>query len=610
MKKLLFLLSTLLIVLLLLYPESTNSFSTGSPGGKTGSPADNVDCMECHVVLSTSSALTSITSNIPSSGYVPGTIYTITASLNPISTLNGFEITCEEDNTNLKSGTFFITNSNATQLLNNGTAVTHTAGGNNLTTWSFDWEAPISGTGSVTFYGAFIEAGYPIGANYSDYFSSYTLSINEVQYGCTDSTAINFNPLATIDDSSCIYSSLCQVEIDGDSIFCILGNSQILVASPTALSNSFDSYLWSTGSTDSSITITMPGNYCVTATDSNGCISNACINVDIQDIPISTFPYPPIICNGDSIVLEIDTNYLSNITWVPNTLNTPPFHRVVDFPTLSTNYVVEAIDTSGCHRRGEVFVTVDSCNNFPCIVDILNGTLDVELCDGDTFLLEATIGFDSYIWANTSNQNPIGSNSFLEVTDPGTYIVIATNIIDSCVAIDSIEVIVYSEIPLNLITLPDPPIICLGDSIVIEVDQGFVNYWWNTGNPNDLNQDRVVVYPTVDFTYTLEALDTNGCQSREEIEVYIDTCVTFVEQINHNKIEIYPNPASDMFYINLNSLDFYNLEIVDAFGKLIIKEDNFSDIVSIKSNKFLSGTYFIKLKSFSDIQIHKLIIDK
>ena len=27
----------------------------------------------------------------------------------------------------------------------------------------------------------------------------------QVTYGCTDSTALNYNPLATIDDSSCIY---------------------------------------------------------------------------------------------------------------------------------------------------------------------------------------------------------------------------------------------------------------------------------------------------------------------------------------------------------------------------------------------------------------------
>ena len=50
---------------------------------------------------------------------------------------------------------------------------------------------------------------------------------------------------------------------------------------------------------------------------------------------------------------------------------TPPVHRIVDFPTISTTYVVEAIDSLGCDRRGEVIVYVDSCvteiNEFPDI---------------------------------------------------------------------------------------------------------------------------------------------------------------------------------------------------------------------------------------------------
>tara|TARA_B100001142_G_scaffold137075_1_gene138529 strand:- start:1766 stop:3649 length:1884 start_codon:yes stop_codon:yes gene_type:complete len=179
MKTILYIFSFIIGVAFFFYPQTTVSLSTGSPGGKTGSPSDNTDCTQCHTVLSTTSALTSITSNIPSSGYVPGNTYTITANINALSTLNGFEITCEENNTNLKTGTFFITNPNETQLVNNGAAVTHTAGGNNLHTWSFDWEAPIAGTGDVNFYGSFIEAGYPFGANFSDYFSSYVLEVNE-----------------------------------------------------------------------------------------------------------------------------------------------------------------------------------------------------------------------------------------------------------------------------------------------------------------------------------------------------------------------------------------------------------------------------------------------
>ena len=143
-------------------------------------PTDGLDCTECHsgTTLSTTS---NITSNIPSSGYVPGNTYNITVVLNPVVGLDpaGFEVTCEENTTNTKSGSFGITNPTSTQFTNNSSAVTHTTAGNSLGTWSFNWVAPIAETGDITFYGAFIEAGYPIGNNQGDTFSSTTLSATE-----------------------------------------------------------------------------------------------------------------------------------------------------------------------------------------------------------------------------------------------------------------------------------------------------------------------------------------------------------------------------------------------------------------------------------------------
>ena len=175
MKKTTFIFGSIIAIAILLYPKSTISKLIGSPGGKTGSPMDNSDCTSCHNVGGTTLSTTNITSNIPSTGYIPGNTYTITTS----SWADGFEITCEENTGNTKTGTFFNINPGATQLVNNGNAITHTAAGISSNTWSFDWEAPSIGTGDITFYGAFIEAGYPLGSNLGDYLTLSTLSISE-----------------------------------------------------------------------------------------------------------------------------------------------------------------------------------------------------------------------------------------------------------------------------------------------------------------------------------------------------------------------------------------------------------------------------------------------
>jgi hypothetical protein len=176
MKKYIFILGSIILIAILLYPTTSNSNSTGSVGGKTGSPMDNSDCTSCHYAeFPATVSTTHITSNIPSNGYTPGNTYTITTS----SWADGFEITCEENTGNTKTGTFFNTNASSTQLVNNGNAITHTAAGISSNTWSFDWEAPSIGTGDITFYGAFIAAGYPGGSNSGDFLTLSTLSISE-----------------------------------------------------------------------------------------------------------------------------------------------------------------------------------------------------------------------------------------------------------------------------------------------------------------------------------------------------------------------------------------------------------------------------------------------
>ena len=192
------------------YPEISIGYSNGSPGGKTGSPSDISDCTGCHSNAGIGSGAT-ITTNIPSTGYIPGDIYTITGNITQ-SGINkfGFEITAEELNPgSAKTGTFFVTNATETKFVNNNNAVSHRVGGtsgSNARTWSMDWEAPSAGTGSVAFYGGFIAANSN-GNNSGDTYHEVSLIVNEAApvFGCTDSSALNYDATATVDDGSCEY---------------------------------------------------------------------------------------------------------------------------------------------------------------------------------------------------------------------------------------------------------------------------------------------------------------------------------------------------------------------------------------------------------------------
>jgi hypothetical protein len=134
-------------------------YSSGTPGGRTGSPGDNENtCTACHTGTP-QNATDWITSDIPGNGFVGGETYIITASgTHSGAGKFGFELTAEDENGN-KTGSFNIINATETQLANGGVSVTHTAQGNtpsgNGKTWEFEWTAPEDIPGDITFYAAF-----------------------------------------------------------------------------------------------------------------------------------------------------------------------------------------------------------------------------------------------------------------------------------------------------------------------------------------------------------------------------------------------------------------------------------------------------------------------
>ena len=315
----------------------------------------------------------------------------------------------------------------------------------------------------------------------------------------------------------CTQPNTCEVEINGDSILCTLGSPAVLFASPSATSSSFVSYYWTNGQSNSNIlTVTSPGTYCVIATDSTGCIDSTCFTVSMSDIYIYSAPYPAIICDGDSIIFEIDPSY-TNIVW--STGDTTD--RIVVAPTSQTTYVVEAIDSNGCEARGEV------------VVDI------------------------------------------------------------------------YLSPTLSISSAPDPPFICLGDTVVLEASSGFVSYLWNNG----MTGHRIVDDPTVDTWYVVEVIDSNGCIVLEDITVDVDTCASSTFNLSAKKITIYPNPTRGEVNINLPKKGLFQFTLTDLLGKVVIQEDNISRKYIFETQHLSKGTYLIKLENVEDKYIRQLLIE-
>ena len=132
------------------FSGSTLKSSGGAPAGYTNSPADGKNCSQC-MGGSAVNVNDWITSDVPATGYVPGSTYTISATATG-SGNKGFQISPQDNAGNL-IGT--LTAGAGNKLVGSGKYVTHTAAQSAATyTWNFQWTAPPAGVGNVTFYGS------------------------------------------------------------------------------------------------------------------------------------------------------------------------------------------------------------------------------------------------------------------------------------------------------------------------------------------------------------------------------------------------------------------------------------------------------------------------
>jgi uncharacterized repeat protein (TIGR01451 family) len=140
-----------------------HAFSSGPPAGYTGAPREEPEaCAECHVPSAAGTGQISITA--PAS-YTPGQTYQITVTHtnpDPSRIRWGFQLTAL-DTSDEKAGNFTSLDG-TTQIITGGPGgnrqyIEHTANGTfigqqNTASWIFNWTAPATDVGFVTFYAA------------------------------------------------------------------------------------------------------------------------------------------------------------------------------------------------------------------------------------------------------------------------------------------------------------------------------------------------------------------------------------------------------------------------------------------------------------------------
>ncbi|WP_179354447.1 T9SS type A sorting domain-containing protein [Winogradskyella vidalii] len=277
----------------------------------------------------------------------------------------------------------------------------------------------------------------------------------------------------------------------------------------TATSENGDSYLWSTGETSASITVspTEDTTYTVQAFNAT-CAVNDEVTVNILPIPELTLTDNVSIVAGNSaeLVAAGGDSYLWNTGVTTSTISVSPLE--------TTTYTVTAYLEGGCELTSEVTVTV-----IPEV--IANAGNDVEICFGESASLNASGGV-SYLW----NTGGTGATPTVSPSETTTYTVTVSDDFGNTDS-DSVTVTV-NDLPDLLVN--DAITILEGESTNLTVS-GAETYLWSTGETSN----SIIVNPTETTTYSVTGLSSSGCESVENVTV---TVIPLVIASAGNDVEI------------------------------------------------------------------------
>ncbi|MEL7530365.1 MAG: PKD domain-containing protein [Bacteroidota bacterium] len=164
-------------------------------------------------------------------------------------------------------------------------------------------------------------------------------------------------------------------------------------------------------------------------------------------------------------------------------------------------YSVNVVDANGCTAEDSIGVIV-----YP--VPMVDLGMDVEGCQGDSFMLAPNMAFNAYSWSTGD------ATQSITVTQNNVYSLTVTDI-NGCLATDDISVTIN---PPPAVDLGNDQLGCFGNGQSVTVASNITgDYIWSTGDTTF----SIVVDQA--GTYWLELTDANGCVAADTINLSDDT---------------------------------------------------------------------------------------
>lgn len=300
-------------------------------------------------------------------------------------------------------------------------------------------------------------------------------------------------------------------------------------------------------------------------------------------IPMTSVYPDLILCEGDEIILNVNSNQGGNVTWSNGVLNNVPFA-----PSVGTHAFVASSDIpSDCPYVYNVQV-----NPLPNVVAHADTT---QVCYESIPVTLTGSGAATYTWSNgvldgVPFEPPIGET---------IYMVTGTDSA-GCQNFDSVSIFNSNPWPTFIVS---NEILGNDGAIDMSVSGGVAPYifdWSNDGfgdwdDPEDLNG-------LTEGLYTVYILDSMGCTSVAQEWVF-----SYVSLTNETKdFFVYPNPAQE--FVSIEYPGNFRYAVVDLQGSIVTSgfahEQVLVDLVALQP-----GNYIIVIETNSGIDLSRFVKD-
>jgi len=401
-----------------------------------------------------------------------------------------------------------------------------------------------------------------------------------------------------------------EVEITADVIVCP-GEEVTLTANASGGGLPY-TYLWSTGETTSSITVTptTTQTYSVTVTDN--CLNESASDADEIVVPV----YPPLVLNQTANITEIcpyipallesnasggltPYNYNWSSTVNPDLGNTG---SITVTPSSTTTYTISVTDFCGVTTSADIVYIITSP---PLLIEM---SPEIEICPGDSALISVSssggYGQHFYQWWHSGETTPS------VWVKPGVTTSYTVSVSDECQTFTvegTTRVIVIK--PTADFTITSQTVF---NNLPIQfqnLSQNASNYQWYFGDGNSSN----IVHPQNTFTdpgiyyITLIAIDDKGCidtirkpiNIEEEWYIYVPN--TFIPDDNR---------INDVFSASVIGISSLTINIFNRWGEIVFtsNEPRFKWDGTYKGEVVPDGTYTYAIDLVTNSKREKKIV--